>query len=99
MVIDLTEKAKEELIKIREEKETEKPLRIYVAGFGWGGPSFGIALDEQNDEDIVTDVDGITFLIEKDFGESFSKFTVDYSDSLLRKGFVILPDGKPVAEC
>lgn len=99
MVIDLTERAKEELTEIRKEKGTEKPLRIYVAGFGWGGPSFGIALDEQKDGDIVTEIDDMTFLVEKDFGESFSKFTVDYSDSLLRKGFVILPDGNPVAEC
>lgn len=99
MVIDLTKKAKEELIKIIEEKETEKPLRIYAAGYGWGGPSFGIALDEQKDGDIVTEIDGITFLVEEVFGESYSKFTVDYSDSFLRKGFVILPNGKPVAEC
>ena len=99
MVIDLTERAKEELLEIRKEKQSEKPLRIYVAGFGWGGPSFGIALDEQKDGDIVTEIDDLTFLVEKDFGESFSKFTVDYSDSLLRKGFVILPDGNPVSDC
>lgn len=99
LVIDVTKKAMEELVKIRNEKKTEKALRIYVAGYGWGGPSFGIALDEQKNEDIVTEIDGITFVVEREFGESFSKFTVDYSDSFLRKGFVILPDGKPVAEC
>lgn len=99
MVIDLTEKAKEELVKIRKEKETEKPLRIYVAGYGWGGPSFGIALDEQKDNDIVTEIDELTFLVEEDFGDSFGKFTIDFNDSGLRRGFLVLPDGKPIVEC
>ncbi len=34
MKINLTNKAKEELIKIRKEKQTDKPLRIYIAGYG-----------------------------------------------------------------
>lgn len=34
MVIDVTKKAKDELIKIRKEKNTEKSLRIYIAGYG-----------------------------------------------------------------
>ncbi len=34
LVIDVTKKAMEELVKIRNEKKTEKPLRIYVAGYG-----------------------------------------------------------------
>ncbi|CAK7087279.1 MAG: hypothetical protein TIS_02002 [Tissierella sp.] len=34
MIIDLTPKATEELTKIVETKKTEKPLRIYIAGYG-----------------------------------------------------------------
>ncbi|SUO99167.1 Uncharacterised protein [Tissierella praeacuta] len=34
MIIDLTTKATEELTKIVESKNTEKPLRIFIAGYG-----------------------------------------------------------------
>ncbi len=34
MTIDLTTKAAEELTKVIESKKTEKPLRIYIAGYG-----------------------------------------------------------------
>lgn len=99
MKINLTNKAKEELIKIRKEKQTDKPLRIYIAGYGWGGPSFGIALDEHKDGDLVTQIDDLTFLLEKDFAESFDKFTVDYNDGFLRKGFTVLPNGLASSGC
>ncbi len=34
MVIDVTEKAKEKLDEILKEKESDKHLRIYIAGYG-----------------------------------------------------------------
>jgi Fe-S cluster assembly iron-binding protein IscA len=34
MIIDVTSKASEELTKVIESKQTDKPLRIYVAGYG-----------------------------------------------------------------
>lgn len=93
MVIDLTPKASEELVKIVESKKTDKLLRIYIAGYGWGGPSFGLALDERKEGDIETKVDNFTFLVEEGLEESFGKFTVDYSDNWLRRGFTVIPDG------
>lgn len=93
MTIDLTEQAKKELIKLLESKDSEKPLRIYVAGFGWGGPTFGIALDEHKEGDAETKIDDLTFLVEKDLTESFNNFKIDYSDNWLRRGFTVIPDG------
>jgi len=34
MIIDLTKRAAEELKKVLETKKTDKPLRIYIAGYG-----------------------------------------------------------------
>lgn len=34
MIIDLTNKAKEQLLEVKGEKGNEKPLRIYIAGYG-----------------------------------------------------------------
>ncbi len=37
------------------------------------------------------DIDEFTFVIEEELLDSFPSFTVDYSDSFLRKGFSIIP--------
>lgn len=92
MTIDLTQKASEELVKVMESKNSNKPLRIYIAAYGWGGPTFGLALDEHKEGDSETKVGDFTFLIEKGLTEDFSKFTIDYSDNWLRRGFTVIPD-------
>lgn len=98
MKVEVTEKAQQELKRILDSKKDKKPLRIYVAGHGWGGPSFGLALDELKEDDIKTEVDNFTFIIEEYLTESFGVFTIDYSDNWLRKGFSVIPDGK-VSSC
>lgn len=90
MDIKITDLAREKLIESVKGKE-EKPLRIYLAGYGWGGPSFALALDEQKDGDAKMEVDEFTFVIEDELLDTFPAFTVDYSDSFLRKGFSIMP--------
>lgn len=92
MIIDLTPKAQEELTKVVENKNTDKPLRIYIASYGWGGPSFGLALDEHKEGDAETKVGDFTFLLEQGLEEDFGKFTVDYSDNWLKRGFTVIPD-------
>lgn len=99
MIIDITKKASEELKKIMEAKKVNKPLRIYIAGFGWSGPIFGLALDERKEGDIETKVDDFVFLTEKVLEENFKKFTIDYNDSWLRKGFTVIPDGQRIGSC
>lgn len=90
--IDITDFAKQELAKIIETKKTDKSLRLYIAGYGWGGPSFGIALDEFKDGDEEVKIDNFNFLIGEDLASSYGKFTIDYSDNWLRRGFSIMPD-------
>lgn len=91
MIIEVTDVAKKELDKILEEKNTDKHLRIYVAGHGWGGPSFGMALEEPAEDDLQIEAEGYNFLIGDGLDDVYHKFTIDYSDSMLRKGFAILP--------
>ena len=92
MQVELTQKANDELKRVMESREDKKPLRIYIAGYGWGGPSFGLALDEHKEGDASVEIGDYTFLIEEDLTESFNSFTVDYSDSWLRRGFSVTPD-------
>ena len=92
MNINITERAQEELKKVIENRKESKPLRIYIAAFGWGGPSFGLALDELKDGDKKTEIGDFTFVIEEDIADAFGTFTIDYSDSWLRRGFSVIPD-------
>ena len=92
MKVDVTPNAQEQLKKVMESRENRKPLRIYIANYGWGGPSFGLALDELKEGDASVEVGDYTFLIEEDLTESFNAFTIDYSDSWLRRGFSVTPD-------
>lgn len=93
MKIEVTDKANKELKNYLKSKDLDKhSFRIYIAGFGWGGPTFGIALDEQKHGDKVQEIDELTFLVEEDLTDVYGSFTVDYSDSWLRKGFHVIPD-------
>lgn len=93
MNINITEKAKEEMRKVLENKNSpNQPLRIYIAGVGWGGPSFGIALDEQKEEDQMVEVDDFKFVVEKDILSAYSNFNIDYSNNWLRRGFYVTSD-------
>jgi len=46
---------------------TDKPrtIRIHFSGNGCSGPSFGLALDEQNKNDIECKVEGLRFIMDK----------------------------------
>lgn len=98
MKVKITDIAQKELKKTLESIKNRKPLRIYVAGYGWGGPSFGLALDELKEGDMKVEVDDYTFLIEEDLAENFGSFTIDYSNNWLRRGFTVIPDRK-VSSC
>ena len=100
MKIDITNTAKEELVKVLANKKNEnKLLRIYIAGYGWGGPSFGLALDELKDDDIQVVEGEFKFVLEDLLTENFGSFTVDFSDNWLRRGFSVYPDGVAASSC
>lgn len=91
MIIEVTDEAKKELDEILKSSDDSKHLRIYVAGHGWGGPSFGMALEEPAEDDLKLEVDGYKFLVADGLEEAYDKFLVSYSDNPLRKGFTIQP--------
>lgn len=94
MLINVSEKAKDKLKEILSEEDTDKSLRLYIAGYGWAGPSFGMALDEPKDQDLKIEAGGFKFLVEEDLGHLYNNLSVDYNDRWLKKGFIIGPEGK-----
>lgn len=93
MNLNVTETALEELANLAANREKMKPLRIYVAAYGWGGPTFGLTLDEQKDGDIETKLSDFTFLLEDGLAEAYSSFTIDYNDSGMKRGFTVTQKG------
>lgn len=92
MNIKISEKAQEALNK-QIEKNEDNYLRIFIQGFGWGGPRFGIALAKAKDEDkdYFVKVNDINVVVEKDLMDSFKGFSIDYSSGWFNKGFTIIP--------
>ena len=86
----ITVRAKEELKGIFALKENEnKSIRIVFEGFGWGGPKFGLALDEQTENDIKKNIEGVNVVYEDRFKEFINDVTINYTESVYGKGFVV----------
>lgn len=91
MKINVTDLAKEKLINLVQEKNTDKHLRLFVASYGWGGPTIGLALEEPKDDDLKIEIDSLKFTVEDGLSDTFDVLTVDYSDGMLRRGFSVVP--------
>lgn len=48
-----------------------------------------MTLDESKDDDIIKEVEGHRFLVEKELDRQIEGVTVDYKSGMLRKGFVV----------
>ena len=70
--------------------EADKNIRIFIKGFGWGGPKFGITLDGVKENDQIKELDGISIIVEKDLLELYGGFDIDFLDSWIGKDFIVL---------
>ena len=91
MKLNVTDLAKEKLINLIEEKKTDKHLRLFIASYGWGGPTIGLALEEPKDDDLKIEIESLKFTVEDGLSDTYDVLTVDYSDSWLRRGFSVIP--------
>lgn len=74
---------------LRENDITSNVIRIYLAGMGWSGPAFNLVLDEQKNDDTVTQIKDMTFLVEKDLVNQFGSFTIKCGSENGRGGLTI----------
>lgn len=63
-------------------------IRVYFAGVGWGGPSFGLALDEQNGEDLSFEVEGLNFIMSKEDHTKYGDIVIEDTGY----GFKVAPE-------
>ncbi len=81
------DKAKKILIA---EGKAEWGLRIYTAGGGCCGPSYGMDIDENPAEgDQIIERNGLRLFVDKDTFKNLSGMEVDFIDEGEKQGFVI----------
>lgn len=51
------------------QNEEKSAVRFELVDFGWNGPLFGIVLDEQKEDDFVTEVESVKFVAETKFAK------------------------------
>ena len=100
MNINITNKAIVEVKKVLKEKNsTSIKIRIFLAGIGWGGPTFNLALDEQKENDEIYSEDSVDFVADKSLIEQYKGFKIDYSNFFLQKRFLVYPYTGPASTC
>ncbi len=97
-VITLTQKAADQVKKVRDAKEETKgkPLRVYAEGGGCCGMKFGMAFDEKQADDNVINAHGVEVVVDGLSADYLRGSTVDFDDSLQGAGFKII---NPNAGC
>lgn len=88
----ITDKAKKEIHTILDQNKG-KTLRVFMNGFGWGGPSLGVTLDESNTDDKIHQVNGIDILVSEKDKSHVQNFIIDFIDDFRGKGLIIQSDG------
>lgn len=94
--IKMSELCYKEFVQYLEENKIDtKTLRVFLAGQGWGGPVFNLALDEQKEDDVVTTINDLTFLMEKDLVDATEGVTIKCAEENQRGGFSVEPNNAP----
>lgn len=75
---------------ILEERNPDLKLRVYISGGGCSGFQYGFSFDEeQAEDDIAVNNDGVTLLVDPLSFQYLMGAEVDYSESLQGAQFVI----------
>ncbi|HMK60723.1 MAG TPA: iron-sulfur cluster assembly accessory protein [Dissulfurispiraceae bacterium] len=87
----ITDKAAEKAkLVLAEEGKADWGLRVYNAGGGCCGPSFGLDIDEKaSTEDEVFEKDGLKVFVDKGCLVSLTGMSLDYYDDGERAGFIL----------
>lgn len=92
-MLKLTESAMEELRNVKETKRADEIfVRVFVKGFGWGGPMLGITLDELKENDYSQDFEYGKLVVDEELMDMFKGFEIDFQKSWISKGFVVRPN-------
>jgi Fe-S cluster assembly iron-binding protein IscA len=79
------------------ERGVQEPIRIELQFTGCCDPSLGLTVDRVRESDLVQEVDGLTFVIDRETHQLVGKVSIACRDEEGRNVFV-LTSSKPVSE-
>lgn len=79
-MVTVTQPAKAQLDQYFSQNE-KAPIRIFLSGGGCSGPKLALALDDPKDSDDVFDVEGYSFVVDKELLGQATPLTVDFACS------------------
>lgn len=89
-MIQVSERAFEQIREVMLDQNTTDPLRVYVQGGGCSGFQYGFMFDhEQNEDDFVIESNGIKVLIDPASMMYLEGAEIDYKEELMSSQFVI----------
>lgn len=99
--VSLTESAVDEVRSLQAKSENAgKNLRLYIEQGGCSGMQYGMVFDEKRDGDLVSEMSGVSVLIDPVSVSYLQGAVVDFSDSLTAGGFKISnPNAKQSCGC
>lgn len=89
-MLTITDTAREKFKELMKE-HTGKFLRVVFEGFGWGGPSLGLTLDESKKEEEAYTINEIEVLIDNNVLPHTKGNQIDYISNSYGQGFSIAP--------
>ena len=100
-MIQVTEKAAQQIQRMIESKGTGLNLRLYVEGGGCSGMTYGLTFDESvRDDDEQVQCDGFKVVVDPMSLPFLEGCEVDFSDSLMDGGFKVKnPQAKTTCGC
>jgi len=88
MKVETNQETIEAIKKLVEQQEDQpKNIRIYIAGMGCSGPSFGLTMDELTETDLVDESNDIKFIMGKDIHDQVGDVMVKLTDG----GYLVKP--------
>ncbi len=102
-MLKITDAAKDQFVKfLNEENKKEAYIRIYVSGVGWGGPRYGLTLEEsvQEEKDIIEESGDVKLVFDRGIANFLEGKSIDYHDGP-RGGFAVTDPaaGDPCGGC
>src|SRR5436853_4803932 len=89
-VLSVTESAAAEVKALLDKAENAgKTLRVYVEQGGCSGMQYSMTFDERRPDDLSTDFEGVTVLVDPFSANYLRGSVVDFSDSLTAGGFKV----------
>lgn len=72
---------------LENQEENLDGIRIYIAGVGCSGPTFGLTIDNKGVDDVTNEEHGLTFLMTRDNFEQVGDMIVELTSG----GYLVKP--------